>query len=119
MEDKELYFGFASSLSERKMKERGAKFLSRERAVLRGYRFKFNSNWKDDGFGYANILLDEDSEVYGALYICEKGSLLNMDQEHIHEGNRFHRVTIKVEKKMVKLWMRLRTKRMISTFEMV
>ena len=54
MEGKELYFAFASNLSERKMKERGAKFTSRESAVLRGYRFVFNTNWKDDGFGYAN-----------------------------------------------------------------
>ena len=33
MEDKELYFAFASNFSERKMKEHGAKFLSRESAV--------------------------------------------------------------------------------------
>ena len=51
MEGKELYFAFASNLSERKMKERGAKFTYRESAVLRGYRFVFNTNWKDDGFG--------------------------------------------------------------------
>lgn len=81
------------------MKERGAKFISRESAVLRGYRFDFNTNWKDDGFGYANIIPDKDSVVYGALYICQKGSMDNMDKEHIHEGNRMHRVTVQVEKK--------------------
>ena len=48
------------------MKERGAKFTSRESAVLRGYRFVFNTNWKDDGFGYANITPDEGSAVHGA-----------------------------------------------------
>ena len=67
MEGKELYFAFASNLSERKMKERGAKVTSRESAVLRGYRFVFNTNWKDDGFGYANITPDEDS-AFMALY---------------------------------------------------
>ena len=46
-----VYFGFGSNLSKRKMTERGTKFLSRERAVLRGYRLEF-SIWKDDGFGY-------------------------------------------------------------------
>ena len=81
------------------MKERGAKFTSRESAVLRGYRFVFNTNWKDDGFGYANITPDEGSAVHGALYICEKGSMCKMDHEHIHEGNRFHRVIVKVEKR--------------------
>ena len=99
MEEKELYVAFASNLSERKMKERGAKFTSRESAVLRGYRFVFNTNWKDDGFGYANITPDEGSAVHGALYICQKGSMCKMDHEHIHEGNRFHRVIVKVEKR--------------------
>ena len=99
MEGKELYFAFASNLSERKMRERGAKFTSRESAVLRGYRFVFNTNWKDDGFGYANITPDEGSAVHGALYICEKGSMCKMDHEHIYEGNRFHRVIVKVEKR--------------------
>ena len=99
MEGKELYFALASDLSERKMKERGAKFTSRESAVLRGYRFVFNTNWKDDGFDYANITPDEGSAVHGALYICQKGSMCKMDHEHIHEGNRFHRVIVKVEKR--------------------
>ena len=81
MQGKELYFAFASNLSERKMKERGAKFTSRESAVLRG------------------ITPDEGSAVHGALYICEKGSMCKMDHEHIHEGNRFHRVIVKVEKR--------------------
>ena len=39
MEGKELYFAFASNVSDRKMKQRGAKFTSRKSAVLRGYRF--------------------------------------------------------------------------------
>lgn len=98
MDDKEIYFGFASSLSKRKMEERGAKFLSRESAVLRGYRLEFSTNWKDDGFGYANIVPDEGSTVHGALYVCEKGSLANLDKEHIIESNRFHRETVQVEK---------------------
>jgi len=95
----EMYFGFASSLSERKMAERGAKYLSRESAALPGFRLEFSSNWKDDGFGYANIVLDEGSEVHGALYACEKGTLTSLDREHIHEGNRFCRVIVQVETK--------------------
>ena len=65
MEGKELYFAFASNLSERKMKERGAKFTSRGSAVLRGYRFVFNTNWTDDGFGYANITPDDNEILEG------------------------------------------------------
>lgn len=99
MEEKEIYFGFASNLSERKMVERGANFLSRESAVLRGFRLEFSTNWKDDGYGYANIVPDEGSVVHGALYVCEKGSMSNMDREHVVEGNRLRRVSVKVEKK--------------------
>ena len=46
-----------------------------------------------------NITPDEGSAVHGALYICEKGSMCKMDHEHIHEGNRFHLVIVKVEKR--------------------
>ena len=89
-----VYFGFGSNLSKRKMTERGTKFLSRERAVLRGYRLEF-SIWKDDGFGYANIIPDEDSIVYGALYYCENGSMAKLDE---FEAGRLRRIVVRVEK---------------------
>ena len=98
MEAKETYFAFASNLSERKMKERGVKFLSRERAVLPGFRFEFTASWKDDKFAYGNITPDENSVVQGALYVCEKESMADMDRQH-DEGNRFHRIIVQVEKK--------------------
>ena len=76
------------------MTERGTKFVSRESAVLRGYRVEF-SIWKDDGFGYANIVPDDNSIVYGALYNCEKGSMAKLDA---FEAGRLHRIIVKVEK---------------------
>ena len=94
MEGKEIYFGFGSNMSKRKMAERGTKFLSRESAVLRGYRVEFTI-WKDDGFGYANIVPDDDSIVYGALYYCEKGSMATLDA---FEAGRLHRIIVTVEK---------------------
>ena len=59
MQGKELYFAFASNLSERKMKERGAKFTSRESAVLRGYRFVFNTNCR------------RVAEVFQRVFVCD------------------------------------------------
>lgn len=94
MEGKEIYFAFGSNMSKRKMTERGTKFDSRERALLRGYRVEFTI-WKDDGFGYANIVPDDNSMVYGALYYCEKGSMDNLDA---FEAGRLHRIIVKVEK---------------------
>ncbi|CAH3156439.1 unnamed protein product [Porites lobata] len=95
MEETELYFAFGSNLSARKMRERGTRFISRESAVLQGFRVVF-SIWKDDGFGYANIIPDKDSTVYGALYICLKGSLAKLDE---HEVGRLRRVNVQVERK--------------------
>ena len=77
------------------MRERGTRFISRESAVLRGFRVVF-CIWKDDGFGYANIIPDKESTVYGALYICLKGSLAKLDE---HEAGRLRRVNVQVERK--------------------
>lgn len=85
----EMYFGFVLSLSERKMKECGVKFFLCESVVFLGFCFEFSSNWKDDGFGYVNIVFDEGFEVYGVFYVCEKGILDSLDCEYIYEGNRF------------------------------
>jgi len=75
MEETEVYFAFGSNLSARKMREGGTRFISRESAVLRGLLVVF-CIWKDDGFRYANSIPDNESTVYGALYICLKGSKL-------------------------------------------
>ena len=95
MEETELYFAFGSNLSARKMRERGTRFISRESAVLRGFRVVF-SIWKDDGFGYANIIPDKESTVYSALYICLKESLAKLDE---HEARRLRKVIVQVERK--------------------
>ena len=77
------------------MRERGTRFISRESAVLRGFRVVF-SIWKDDGFGYANIIPDKESTVYSALYICLKESLAKLDE---HEARRLRKVIVQVERK--------------------
>ena len=79
MEETELYFAFGSNLSARKMRGRGTRLISRESAELRGFRVVF-SIWKDDGFGYALIIPDKESTVYGDLYICLKESLAKLDE---------------------------------------
>ena len=97
MANEELYFGFASNLSSRRMKERGARFVNREAASLSGYRLVFNVNWSNDGFGYANIEQDANSTVHGALYTCEPGSLDKLDVDHVERGH-FKRVSLEVKR---------------------
>ena len=95
MEEPQLYFSFGSNLSARKMRGRGTRLISRESAVLRGFRVIF-CTWKDDVFGYANIIPDKESTVYGALYICLKGSLAKLDE---HKAGRLRKVVVQVERK--------------------
>ena len=95
MEETELYFAFGSNLSARKMREGSTRFISRESAVLRGFRVLF-SIWKEDGLGYAKFIPDKESTVYGALYICLKGSLAKLDE---HEAGRLRKVVVQVERK--------------------
>ena len=92
MSDKEFYFAFGSNISPRRIHERGAKVISREGAVLPGYRLTFDVNRLDDGFGFSTIVpADSDSVVYGALYTCEEGSLEKLDRDHIPEGHFRHK----------------------------
>ena len=95
MEETKVYFAFGSNLSARKIQEGGIRFISCESAVLRGFRVVF-CIWKDDGFGYANIIPDKESTVYGALYICLKESLAKLGE---HEAGKLRRVIVQVEKK--------------------
>ena len=78
------------------MRERGTTFISRESAVLRGFRVVF-CIWKDDGFGYANIIPDKESTVYGTCLVhLLKGSLAKLDE---HEAGRLRKVNVQVERK--------------------
>ena len=94
MEETELYFAWVKSERKKNAATR-TRFISRERAVLRGFRVVF-CIWKDDGFGYANIIPDKESTVYGALYICLKGSLAKL---HEHETGRLRRVIVKKKRR--------------------
>ena len=56
--------------------------------VLRGFRLEFNFSWKEDGYGSANIVPDEISVVYGALYSCDKQGISIMDEAEGEKGRR-------------------------------
>ena len=94
MEETELYFNCFWVKSERK-KNAGRRHwvhLSRKRSTSRISRRI--CIWKDNGLGYANIVPDKQSTVYGALYICLKGSLAKLEE---HEAGRLQRVIVQVE----------------------
>ncbi len=69
------YFAYGSNMDQKRMRDRGVEFTSRERAILKGWRLVFNKvanrNPKE---GYANIVEDKDGVVEGILYeISEEG----------------------------------------------
>lgn len=92
------YFAYGSNMNPERMIERGVSFTSRERAVLKGWRLKFNKvssiNARE---GYANIERDDNSVVEGILYTIEDKDIEKLDT---FEGypKHYNRVVLKVKK---------------------
>jgi len=63
------YFAYGSNMNPNRMLARGVSFIKRELGELQGYTLVFNKMCRD-GTAAANILPDENSAVYGALYTC-------------------------------------------------
>jgi gamma-glutamylcyclotransferase len=76
------YFAYGSNMGVRRMEERKVPFSARRAAHLCGYCLKFNkvakANYRE---GKANIILDEDGLVEGALYEIEAISLPKLDNK--------------------------------------
>ena len=92
------YFAYGSNMNPERMTERGVSFTSRERAVLKGWRLKFNKvssiNARE---GYANIERDDNSVVEGILYTIDDKDIEKLDT---YEGypKHYNRVVLKVKK---------------------
>ena len=82
------YFAYGSNLDENRMISRGVNFKSKEKGILKGYRFIINKkSQKNPNIGFANIIKDENSEVEGILYGVDMGDILTLD---IYEGSPKH-----------------------------
>lgn len=74
------YFAYGSNLDEKRMISRGVNFKSKEKGILKGYRFTINKiSQKNPNIGFANIIKDENSEVEGILYSVDMGDILALD----------------------------------------
>ena len=69
------YFAYGSNMNPKRMLSREVNFVKRELGELQGYALVFNKVCRD-GTAAANILPDETSVVYGALYTCP--------DDHVH-----------------------------------
>jgi|GEM_PF-364118 len=68
------YFAYGSNLLHRQMKERCPESSFVGAGVVEGYRFFINER------GYANIVPDADSRVYGGIYLMTMADIASLDQ---------------------------------------
>lgn len=95
------YFAYGSNLDDNRMISRGVNFKSKEKGILKGYRFIINKkSQKNPNIGFANIIKDENSEVEGILYGVDMGDILTLD---IYEGypNHYRREVLTVNNEQV------------------
>ena len=68
------YFAYGSNLLHRQMEERCPEASFVGAGVVEGYRFFINER------GYANIVPDADSRVYGGIYLMTSDDIASLDQ---------------------------------------
>ena len=87
------YFAYGSNLSEEQMKKRCPNSKLIGKAVLKGYKLDFtlySSKWEG---GCADIVGEENSEVWGLIYELSDNDIKKLDQ---YECPAYRRVKLKV-----------------------
>lgn len=77
-----LYFGYGSNMAERSLRAKGVAPRASERAVLPGWRLRFNVQHffrHEGGVGNIERVGDPKAEVWGVLHICEDEHLELLD----------------------------------------
>jgi gamma-glutamylcyclotransferase (GGCT)/AIG2-like uncharacterized protein YtfP len=75
------YYAYGSNMNEKRMIKRGVNFLSKEKGILKGYRFVINKkSQKNPNIGFANIIKDNTSEIEGIIYEVKEEDLLKLDK---------------------------------------
>jgi len=83
----EWYFAYGSNMSVAQKTDRTGGIRQSARAVLKGYRLAFNK-LSDDETGKANVVQDDQSEVWGVLYLCNQRAIKSLDlDEGVHSGH--------------------------------
>jgi gamma-glutamylcyclotransferase (GGCT)/AIG2-like uncharacterized protein YtfP len=83
-----LYFAYASNLSKEYMMSRCPEAIPIKKVVLKGYRLVFNQ--------LADIVLEEDEKVLGALYVISKQELEKLDRLEGYP-DLYDRIVVEVE----------------------
>lgn len=83
-----LYFAYASNLSKEYMMSRCPEAVPIKKVVLKGYRLVFNQ--------LADIIIEEEEEVLGALYVISKQELEMLDRLEGYP-DLYDRIVVEVE----------------------
>ena len=99
------YLAYGSNINSERMRDREIGFLTREHAVLGGWRLKFNKvAFRNPKEGYANIVKDEEGIVEGVLYEIRESDLSNRESDLSkldgYEGHPKHYKRTKVKVKL-------------------
>lgn len=73
------YFAYGSNLDPSRKEQRTGNIRRARRARLPGYRFAFSKKG-DDGTGKANLVPDEQGEVWGVAYLSSPEALQGLDR---------------------------------------
>lgn len=93
------YFGYGSNLNLASMAAKGVKPLSSSRAVLHGWRLRFNVAHfftHEGGVGNIERSQNEKDAVWGVLHFCSKDDLSLLDAAEAN-GYGYDRMTVTVE----------------------
>lgn len=92
------YFGYGSNTNLASLRAKGVDPLASERAVLRGWRLRFNIRhfFRHEG-GVANIEPTDDdlAVVWGVVYLCEDEHLARLDNAEAY-GHGYDRIEVLV-----------------------
>ncbi|MEX0819988.1 MAG: gamma-glutamylcyclotransferase family protein [Pirellulaceae bacterium] len=94
------YFAYGSNCNPAIMRKKGVEFTSRQRALLRGYRLKFNKKslreQLPDSIGFANINVDPEGVVEGVLYEVVDEHQTTLDESERYPDH-YDRILVEVE----------------------
>ena len=89
------YFAYGSNLCIRRMESRTGPIREIRVCVLKGYRLAFNKQG-DSGDIYANIIAEDDGEVWGVIYLCDQAAMAKLDLREGVAGGHYRRENVTV-----------------------
>jgi gamma-glutamylcyclotransferase (GGCT)/AIG2-like uncharacterized protein YtfP len=89
------YFAYGSNLDVDQKQRRIGRIRQALRCRLPGYRLAFNKRGQK-GQPFANIVPDDNAEVWGVVYLCNPNAMQDMDGDEGVAGGHYKHVVVRV-----------------------